>query len=135
MRTSGFALVALLAALAAAPVSAQDEAPAHFTAAQAARGADTYRDRCVLCHGANLDDGEWGPTLKGARFKRKWGGQSMAALFAYVSTTMPPGQTALMGPEDYADVLAHMLAGNGVAAGDKPLPSNTEALGPLTMPK
>ncbi len=114
---------------------AQDEAPAHFTAAQASRGADAYRDRCVLCHGANLDDGEFGPTLKGARFKRKWGGQSLAALFAYVSTTMPPGQTSLMGPEDYADVLAHILAGNGVAAGDTPLPSKTEALGPLTMPK
>ncbi|HZQ40621.1 MAG TPA: hypothetical protein VFA87_07500, partial [Rhizomicrobium sp.] len=37
-----------------------------FTAAQAASGEAEYKTSCIDCHGAHLDDGEFGgPPLKG----------------------------------------------------------------------
>ncbi len=37
----------------------------NFTANQVDRAKVAYANRCLSCHGANLDGGEFGPTLKG----------------------------------------------------------------------
>ncbi len=65
-------------------------AGASFTADEAARGKAAYAANCVSCHGANLDDGEFGPPLKGDSFKGHWTGQSQEALFNYIQARMPP---------------------------------------------
>ncbi len=42
-----------------------------YTAAQAALGQGAYATSCASCHGANLDDGAFGPPLKGVTFIQK----------------------------------------------------------------
>ncbi len=132
MRAAGIALVLVL--LGVDPVAAQ-EAVAGFSAAQAEHGGDLYRDHCSLCHGADLSSAEFAPSLKGARFRRQWGGQNAAALHGYVSRTMPPSQAGSLSPQDYSDVLAFILQANGASPGAVPLPSDPEALGALSLPK
>ena len=136
--TRGFVCIAFASAFAVLAISgvrAQDLAPAHFTAAQASHGADLYRDNCTLCHGPHMDDGEFAPSLKGARFKGKWGGKALDSLFVYISSTMPPGQAGSLSSEDYADLVAHILASNGAAPGDKPLPADMTALSSMAVAK
>ena len=94
---------------------------ASFTAAQAEEGSDLYADRCATCHGQHLDDGEFGPSLKSARFNKRWGALPPAALYAYVSRAMPPGQAGVLAPQDYDEILAYIYQANGAAPGDKPL--------------
>jgi len=65
-------------AAATAPAPAQDSAP-RFTAVQADQGAQVYAEHCASCHGPNLNDGSFGPALKGASFRRDWGGKSVSA--------------------------------------------------------
>ena len=131
---------ALLAAMApvlvlACPAGAQDAAIAGFTAAQADHGGEIYRDNCSQCHGPNLNDGEFGPSLNGARFKRQWVGNGAGGLFAYLRAAMPPTRTSVLRADEYADLMAFLFRSNGAAAGDKPLPSDPDALGALTIPR
>jgi mono/diheme cytochrome c family protein len=57
-----------------------------FTTAQAAQGKTAYTQNCESCHGANLDDGQFGPPLKGSAFNRQWGGKPAdAAALGYLS--------------------------------------------------
>ena len=61
-----------------------------LTAEQASRGKAVYDDNCASCHGANLDNGQFGPPLRGSAFKMHWENQSANALFTYIATKMPP---------------------------------------------
>ncbi|MEO6340547.1 MAG: cytochrome c [Caulobacteraceae bacterium] len=125
-----------IAALAAPATAASAQtAPAHFAPAQAEHGADLYRQRCAQCHGDNLNDGEFGPSLKGAFFKGQWGGKTVGELFTLLTTTMPPGQVGVMTPDDYADLMALLLKANAVAAEGAPLPADPKALAGLTIAK
>ena len=47
-----------------------------LTAEQASRGKAVYDDNCGSCHGANLDNGQFGPPLRGSAFKTHWESQS-----------------------------------------------------------
>ena len=88
-----------------------------FTAAQAERGKTAYANGCANCHGTNLDDGEFGPALKGITFQQKWGPQSPAAFFSYMVQKMPPANPGQLGSQTYADLEAYILQANGVAPG------------------
>ena len=99
-----------------------------FTAAQANRGKAIYDDNCASCHGANLDDGEFGPLLRGPAFKNHWSSQSTDALFSYIATKMPPSAPAGLSDRAYSDVEAYILRTNGVAVGSKELaPARTQS--------
>jgi mono/diheme cytochrome c family protein len=50
-------------------LNAQSVATPSFTDAQATQGKAVYDRNCLSCHGANLDDGEFGPPLKGVEFR------------------------------------------------------------------
>src|SRR5580698_9258096 len=67
----------------------QITALAEFTAGQSAEGKTAYDRACLQCHGRYLDDGQFGPPLRGTAFSQKWGGQSVEQLFTYASTKMP----------------------------------------------
>ena len=64
-----FAATAFVAALFAAEYSrglgAQSLSLPTYTPAQATQGKQAYEKACSACHGANLDDGEFAPPLKG----------------------------------------------------------------------
>jgi alcohol dehydrogenase (cytochrome c) len=92
-----------------------------FTAAQAERGMKLYDGNCASCHGPHLDDGQFGPPLRGSAFKGHWSSQSSDALFSYIFAKMPPGAPTGLGDAAYSDVEAYILGSNGVAASSSEL--------------
>ena len=130
-----FGLVAPLAGLGVASVvglRAQARPnPFSYTEAQAERGRASYATNCASCHGRNLDDGAFGPPLKGADFQGKWGSgmrESMDGIFTYTSSRMPPDRPGGLGDAAYADLLAYIMQENGAAAGTRELPTEAAAL-------
>ena len=126
----GFALCATMA-------SAQDDMPkASFTAAQADAGRAEYQKSCLDCHGANLDDGEFGgPPLRGTNFESTYFGFTADGLFGFIKTAMPPDRPGRLSDKTYADLTAYILSKNGVQPGATPLPDNLEALSALVIEK
>ena len=99
-----------------------------LTAPQASRGKAVYDDNCANCHGANLDDGEFGPPLRGSAFKSRWSSQSADALFSFIAARMPPSAPAGLRDRAYSDVEAYILRANGVVAGSSELaPARTQS--------
>lgn len=109
------------------PLEAQLLQGASYTLAQAADGKRTYGERCASCHGANLDDGEFAPPLKGEAFQTSWGGKS-ADLLLEKLTTMPPAAAGSVSNDQRVLLLAYLLQANQVAAGARPLPADPAAL-------
>jgi cytochrome c len=136
--------VAALAASATGWVQAAQEPAATrsvsdgvYTTAQAMRGRDQYRKRCVLCH---LDNGQGhaampvipgesleregdaeAPAVAGDAFQKKWSGRTAWALFDTMSSTMPVGGARTLSPQEYADLLAYLLELNKFPAGAREL--------------
>ena len=112
-----------------ARIDAQSQTtPLSFTLAQADNGEAAYAEHCASCHGRNLDDGAYGPPLKGIDFRQKWGSRSAEPLFTYTSTKMPPARPGTLGDPMYAQLLAFMLQENGSKPGTRELPADPEAL-------
>jgi mono/diheme cytochrome c family protein len=113
------------------PSVADDATPAWqgvYTKDQAGRGKARYFTACASCHGGLLQgDGEV-PELAGKLFMKRWGKQSVAALFAFATTQMPIGRPGSLGALGYADVIAFILSNNGFPDGGKELPANESAL-------
>jgi alcohol dehydrogenase (cytochrome c) len=108
--------------------------PVSYTAAQADQGQSAYVEHCESCHGENMDDGQFGPPLKGVDFRQKWGLRSTEALFTYTSTSMPPERPGTLGDATYAQLLAYMLQENGSRPGTRELPADPEALKAMASP-
>ena len=89
-------------------------AEALFTSAQAVAGRASYQRNCASCHGANVDDGNTAPPLRGAAFLGKYAGKPAADLFTYVSTKMPPGNPGSLGGAEVAQIIAYVLQQNGI---------------------
>ena len=109
-------------------------AEALFTSAQAVAGKAAYERNCANCHGANVDDGNVGPPLRGAAFLAKYAGKPAADLFTYVSTKMPPGYPGAIDGAGYARIIAWVLQQNGFATGRKEFASDATALASVTIP-
>ena len=124
---------AFLFCVAALPAAAQ--APV-FSAEQAARGKDAYIQRCGMCHGENLDDGDFGGApLRGTWFRDHWGSGAVAALFVYVQTTMPPDNPGGLNDTTYADILSYILQRNGYAAGAQEMKPDAQAMEAMSLQK
>ena len=89
---------------------AQSVATPSFTEAQATQGKAVYDRNCLSCHGSNLDDGEFGPALKGVEFRIRWGAKPIDGLFGEMMR-MPPAAPGSLGEDTYVQV----LAGSGIA--------------------
>jgi mono/diheme cytochrome c family protein len=123
----------LLCVCAPSALAAQT-APVTYTSTQAERGKASYQHSCEVCHGSELDNGDFGgPPLKGAAFRSHWGSGSAGALFAYVKATMPTDNPGGLNDSTYADILAFVLQSNGYPPGDAELPSNADALERMTL--
>src|SRR5580698_1032069 len=110
-----------LSVLAQAPGFFSGGPAVNITVAQSNRGKSVYDDNCASCHGANLDDGEFGPPLRGSAFKARWSSQSADALYSYIAAKMPPSAPAGLSDKAYSDVEAYILLANGVPAGSSEL--------------
>ena len=132
--TGAAALAAVtLTSRAAYPVAAQSLAAPAFTTAQQAAGNAVYKERCASCHGKNLDDGEFGPPLKGVEFRSAWFGRSADVLFAKIET-MPPAAPGSLGAATHASLLAYLMSENQLAASTKALPEDIEQLKGMLLP-
>lgn len=109
--------------LAGSAAALAQTAPASFTAEQAARGETDYQRNCQDCHGANLDDGEFGGApLKGSYFAQHWASGTAYALVGYMKIKMPPDRPGQLSPQTYTDLAAYILSRNGYAPGSAELP-------------
>src|SRR6478735_7622311 len=61
-----------------------------YTAGQSAQGKAAYDQNCGSCHGRTLDNGQFGPALRGATFNMNWAGGTVGDLVQYMSMKMPP---------------------------------------------
>ena len=133
--TIGSAAVAL--ALGASVLALKAQAPARtvwsgvFTADQATQGKTVFENKCVTCHGAELNGGEMAPPLSGGMFVSNWNGQSLGDLFVRIHTTMPQNDPGSLNNAEVTQVLAYILSFNQFPAGSAPLPSDEAALGQI----
>jgi alcohol dehydrogenase (cytochrome c) len=94
-----------------------DSGPVRFTEKQAARGQTAYAQSCASCHGPHLNDGQFGPPVKGAPFRAHWRNQSPGALWSLIVQRMPPASPGSLGSATYTDIEAYLLRENGDEAG------------------
>jgi mono/diheme cytochrome c family protein len=114
-------------------ISAQSLTAPTFTTAQQIAGDAIYKERCESCHGKNLDDGEFGPPLKGVEFRSAWFGRTADVLFAKIET-MPPAAPGSLAAEKHASLLAYLMSQNQLAASTKALPGEIDQLKAMLLP-
>ncbi|HEY2009177.1 MAG TPA: cytochrome c [Rhizomicrobium sp.] len=93
-----------------------------YTGTQAERGANKYRQECVMCHGTALEGNGEAPPLVG-RFIPDWEGTKLSDLFEKIQATMPLFAPGTLSASDTADLLAFILQANNFPAGQKDLAS------------
>jgi mono/diheme cytochrome c family protein len=95
-----------------------------FPPDQVERGAAVWNNVCAQCHGPDSTN-EDAPLLLRPDSLRRF--PHAAAAFKYVSESMPSETPGSLTQEEYWDVLAFLLANNGVSEGDSPLGPDTAA--------
>ena len=111
-----------------------------YTLGQARRGA-ALSERCVTCHGADLE-GDIAPTLVGPAFAQRWNGWSLGDVFGMVvpnfrveSKDVPAAEREELIHQQSADFLAYILFGNRFPAGQTELPNNVQVLKQIRFQK
>ena len=123
-------LAAILVAAGLGAVQAQTQRSVFdgvYTDAQAARGAQQYGTRCLVCHGAALEGNTLSPPLTG-RFIADWAGMTLGDLFDNMANTMPLYRPGSLARDVNADILAYILRINNYPAGAQELSAAPEAL-------
>ena len=98
--------------------------PALFTEAQAVTGAEIYAQKCVACHGENLQ-GTAAPSVAGTDFLEtaQRNGWTLSIIRYIVFSLMPRNAPASLAPEESAAVMAFLLASDCYPAGATPFPA------------
>lgn len=107
--------LAVLAFLLGAPVSAS-AASGLYTAQQAAAGAVFYAQDCAACHGTMLQ-GITGPGLVGQEFASPADHYTIGIVFNNVWQGTPAGAPDSLSKTTYVDIMAFLMARNGLPAG------------------
>lgn len=97
-----------------------------YTLSQAKRGA-LKSGLCTSCHGDGFENGG-APQLVGPDFLAKWEGRSVGDLFDLVRLTMPDDEPGGLPREQYADLIAYILAVNKFPTGDREIGTAIEPL-------
>jgi S-disulfanyl-L-cysteine oxidoreductase SoxD len=98
-----------------------------YTAAQATRGAATYKDKCARCHAEQLT-GNDAPSLVGGEFCGNWNGQPLGDLFDRIRISMPDDAKGTLTRPEAADLVALILQKNEMPGGQAELPTDAAAL-------
>jgi mono/diheme cytochrome c family protein len=104
-----------------------------YSSEQAKRGEGTYAQSCAACHGATLEGGEMAPPLVGGLFNSNWNGLTLGDLMERTRISMPQNNPGSLSRQQYADILAFMLATGQFPAGQGELPRETEMLKLITF--
>jgi len=100
-----------------------------FTAEQAKSGERAFQAKCATCHGADLHstDAE-APDLTEGAFKFGWQGKTIANRFEQIRSSMPLGNARGLDDQTYIDIVAYILAFNGIPSGNQKLEPDVRAL-------
>ena len=104
-----------------------------YSTEQAKRGEGTYAQSCAACHGPMLDGGEMAPPLVGSAFNANWNGLTLGDLMERTRIAMPQDNPGSLSRQQYADILALMLATGKFPAGQAELPRDTGLLKLITF--
>ena len=121
-----------------ASAQAAAKAPPLYTKTQAEEGAKIFAQKCVQCHGENLQ-GTAAPSVAGNDFLQtaQRNGWTLAIIRYLVVNNMPLNSPSSLSPSQYASVMAFLLASNCYPAGNTPFPTSADPafanvkLGPL----
>jgi mono/diheme cytochrome c family protein len=133
LRLAGAAAPVLVTGVVAA-ASAQDPvAPSVrdgvYTVEQADRGEAIYDERCTVCHGdIRAIIPEMAALLGDHTFRNFWRGRSLGEMFGYIRETMPQDGPGTLTAAQTAEIMAHILRGNRLPAGETALPEDEETL-------
>jgi S-disulfanyl-L-cysteine oxidoreductase SoxD len=125
----GSLLVALGISVTHAQTGAKSTDSGVFTAEQAKNGERNFQAKCATCHGADLHSTEpEAPDLTEGAFKFGWQGKTLANRFQVIRGTMPYGNAHSLDDQTYVDIVAYILAFNGIPAGKQKLEPDIPAL-------
>jgi hypothetical protein len=96
-----------------------------YTAAQAERGDDSFRETCLSCHSSS--------EFRGRSFQRDWRGSSMGYLYEEIVYYMPEDNPGGLATDTYLDIMAYILDLNGFPAGDSELVSDIDAMKEIVL--
>jgi mono/diheme cytochrome c family protein len=100
-----------------------------FTAAQAKNGEQAFQAKCASCHGPDLHSTDpEAPDLTEGAFRFGWQGKTLANRFEQIRSTMPYGNSGSLDDQTYVDIVAYILAFNGIPAGNQKLEPDMPAL-------
>ena len=109
-----------------APPAATSVWDGAYTLAQAKRGA-LKSGLCINCHGDEFRGGP-APELAGPDFLARWDGRSVGDLFEVIRLTMPDDDPGALPREQYADLVAYILAVNKFPTGSTEIGIDTAPL-------
>ena len=130
----GFRGVAVMTLVSVSVVGTLAQAPSSvrngiYTTAQAEQGQAIYDDQCVSCHGQlTAFVPEMAALLADHTFRNRWTGRALGELLALIRDEMPQDAPGTLSAEQTADVVAYLLSGNRLPAGDAALPGDVERL-------
>lgn len=132
LRLAGAAAPVLVAGVVVAPAQ-ETAAPSVrdgvYTVEQADRGEALYDDRCTVCHGEMRAIVPGMAALLGDHtFRNFWRGRSLGEMFGYIRETMPQDAPGTLTAAQTAEIVAHILRGNRLPAGDAALPDDEDTL-------
>lgn len=81
-----------------------------YTAAQAERGLEVFKNVCAECH--EVED------LTNSDFRQNWDGSTLYELFDLIRTTMPDETPGTLTQQQYVDVTAYLLQLNKLPDGE-----------------
>ena len=100
-----------------------------YTAAQAEHGQAVYDELCASCHGElTAFVPEMAALLGDHTFRNRWRGRSLGELFELIRDEMPQDAPGTLSVEQTVSLVAYVLNGNRLPAGDVSLPADVEQL-------
>ena len=105
-----------------------------FTSGQVHEGNEIYVEHCQICHGTNLDNGQFAIPIKGFFFELNWGGKTLGELARFTWEEMPEGNGKFLRVEEYIATVAFILSENGIEASDTPMSEDFETLDTIALP-
>ena len=103
-----------------------------YSAGQAARGQQLYREQCAECHGNSME-GTIGPPLAGDSFLGNWSARPVSNLADKIQKTMPFNRTGTLSQQQSADLVAYILQVGKFPSGQAEL--NESAMAQTAFPR
>ena len=135
----GFRGVAVMTLVSVSVVGTLAQAPSSvragiYTTAQAEQGQAVYDDQCVSCHGSlTAFVPEMAALLADHTFRSRWEGRSLGELFSLILEEMPQDAPGSLSAEQTADLIAYLLSGNRLPAGDAALSGDVDRLNQIAF--